>query len=120
MAVVLVELLRHRKLFAAVMVTVPGAVVWLGWKTATVVLAARASTDFHPLSLDIVNRNLPRITTVTEMLAAELTKPGNWSLLWGLFPVALICLARFGWKKTPGNFYSALPPRFCFCPPPLS
>jgi len=99
MTVVLVELVRRRKFFAAVQMLIPGAVVCIGWKIARVIMDTSPVTDFHSCSLEFLERNLPRALTALRMLFVELANPGDWSLLWYVFPAALVCLFFNGRKK---------------------
>ena len=99
MALVLVELLRQRKFSAAAFVIAPGAAVWAGWKIAMAAVAVKAGTDFVPFSVATLQGNFSRLAVGVLMLGMEFVKIKSWSLLWVLFPVALICLAALNRRK---------------------
>jgi hypothetical protein len=107
MVVVGVELLRARKFRRAAFSASPGLVSIAGWKLVLLSVKAAPGRDFMPFTLANVAAHLDRVGTILRAVASELSSTTDWSILWFVFPVALVVIALRG-KRTAGLQLGAL------------
>ena len=74
----------------------PGVGVLLAWRVFVAVTQVNTASDFHPVSLGLLRERLYLWDEIGGEMAKRALDPGNWGLLWVLFPVA----ALFGlWER---------------------
>jgi len=90
------EFIRRGGIRLAFLAAAPGLAVIVGWRIAMISMKAAKSRDFVPLTIANVIGNANRIGTILHYLIGELCSLNDWSLLWILFPIALLLLAARG------------------------
>jgi hypothetical protein len=113
-AVACIGFLRRKNFAHALLTPLPGLAVCIGWKLASKAAKAPDSADYLPMTLANLHKNLPRTGPILRHLGSELADLGNWSILWFALPVALVCIALRGDKKTGAQLFAltALPLAF--------
>ncbi len=96
MAVAGATFLARRKVRLLVPVAAPGLIVIAGWKFAAALLRALPNADFMPFTVQNVVNNLNRLGIICRFAVRELSSLDHWSILWFLFPVALVAIAWRG------------------------
>ena len=98
MCVASVELLRRRDMRSALIMALPGMVVIAGWKIAMLWLKAIPGSDFLPVTAANITNNLPRTGTIVHAVIRECLSLNDWSILWWVWPAAMLALAGRGRK----------------------
>ncbi len=81
---------------ATLLFSAPAVAGLIVWRLALFALRAVEVSDFQPITLASLQANLPRLSTIFLLMAAQLSLWENWSLLWWGVPLALACLA---WQR---------------------
>jgi hypothetical protein len=68
----------------------PGVGVLLAWRVFVAVTRVDTASDFHPVSLGLLGERLYLWDEIGGEMAKRALDPGNWGLLWVLFPVAAL------------------------------
>ncbi|MGA3170888.1 MAG: hypothetical protein ABSE62_07715 [Chthoniobacteraceae bacterium] len=92
-------LLAHRKLRPIFLSAAPGLIVIVVWKVVTFATRALSNPDFMPLTIGNVTGHAARFAVILRYLLLELSATNHWSILWFVFPLALLLLALRG-KRT--------------------
>lgn len=79
----------------------PGVGVLLAWRVFVAVTRVETASVFHPVSLGLLRDRLYLWDEIGGEMAKRALDPGNWGLLWVLFPVAAIfgLWARRSWGR---------------------
>lgn len=72
----------------------PGAAVLLAWRVFVAVVQVETNPVFHPVSLGFFRQRLHFWDEIGGEMARKAFDPGNWGLLWVLFPVAALLALR--------------------------
>jgi len=91
-----VEFLRERKPRLALAAAAPGVVVIAGWKLFLAAAKAIPSSDFMPVTVKNITENAGRIGTILGTLGHDLSSTSDWSILWIVFPIALLIISLAG------------------------
>jgi hypothetical protein len=93
--------IRSRALWPTFTAILPGALLFLGWRTFLAQVSAPQLRDFESLSATNLWLNLGRIRDLAQWLLVEFTNSERWSLLWPALGLALIfilaCARRPGY-----------------------
>jgi len=91
-----VELIGQRKIRVALLAVVPGLITIAGWKIAQFSVRAIPNHDFLPATAANVAAHLNRVGPILRAVIVELSSINDWSILWAVFPIALVLLAAKG------------------------
>jgi hypothetical protein len=94
-SLVLLAALAHgwRGWTRSIVFAMPGVAVLVGWRVFLNVVEVVQAATFHPLTLENLLANLPRLGQILSAMGAQFALVKAWSLLWFGVPVALLCLA---------------------------
>ena len=93
MLVAAFRFVHERKYRLIALTAIPGAVTIIAWKLAMRAVGDVSANDFFPVTLPNLVNHASRIGVILHSLLEELTAARYWSLLWWLFPVAVIWVA---------------------------
>lgn len=89
---------RSRALRPTFTAIVPGALVFLGWRTFLAEVSAPQLREFESLGATTLWLNLGRIRDLAQWLPVEFTNSERWSLLWPTLGLALLFILARGSK----------------------
>jgi len=84
-------LYQHR-LRAAILSTLPGLLLAVGWRCYLRVMHCVPPSDFSQPTIQLLSHNLSRLGTISSKAFAEITDTSGWSTFWLLVLVAVIYL----------------------------
>ena len=87
---IIVKGIRSRALWPTFTAILPGALLFLGWRTFLAAVSAPQLRDFETVSATALWANLGRIPHATQWLLVEFINSERWSLLWPALGLALI------------------------------
>lgn len=82
--------LRHPGWRGLLKLAAPGAAVLLAWRVFVAVTRVETASVFLPVSLGLLRERLHLWDEIGGEMAKKALDPGNWGLLWVLFPVAAL------------------------------